>query len=65
MAKEHQHTVKELIDGLIGYLSASGGLLAFGVDIVRAFVLGVVGVFGSVLGRWIYNKFFKKNGGKN
>ena len=61
MAKDHQHTIKEIAEGVIGYLSASGGLMAFGVDVARAFILGFVGVLGSFLAKYLYYKFVKKN----
>ena len=60
MAKDHQHTIKDIAEGVIGYLSASGGLIAFGVDIARAFVLGFVGVLGSFVAKWFYYKFVSK-----
>lgn len=62
MAKDHQHTLKEIAEGVIGYLSASGGLIAFGVDIARAFILGFVGVLGSFLAKYLYYKFIVKKG---
>jgi hypothetical protein len=61
MSKGHQHTVKEIAEGVIGYLSASGGLIAFGVDVARAFILGFVGVLGSFLAKSLYYRFIKKD----
>lgn len=65
MAKDHQHTIKEIAEGVIGYLSASGGLIAFGVDVVRAFILGFVGVLGSFVAKFFYYKFIKKHDSKS
>lgn len=55
-------TKDHFVDLKIYILSAvfSGTFMAFTVDILRALVLGLIGGFAGMLGKWIWLKLFPK-----
>lgn len=64
MASKIDHS-KDLWDAIIGYATASSGLIMFGTDLLRALLLGVVGAIGGLFTKWFYYKYIRKDGNNN
>jgi len=56
---------KDFVDALWGYVTASSGFLVFGADLMKALLLGIFGAVGSLITKWFYYKYLKKDGDKN
>jgi len=53
---------KQQSDDLITWIVShtfTAGVLAFSMDLLKAFLLGIVGALGGLLAKWFYVKFLK------
>lgn len=50
-----------MLDITVGYMTSWGGLVALGMDVLKAATLGFGGAGGALLFKLLYNKIFKKN----
>lgn len=59
----NNHHSDDLLTIVIGWVSASvGNIFLFGMEMFKAFVLGIMGALGAILVKWFYNKFIRKHG---
>lgn len=56
--QNHIHKINDGAYWLIGQIFTTG-MLAFSMDLFKAFMLGLVGGLGGLLVKVIYNKFIK------
>jgi hypothetical protein len=43
----------------------TAGVLSFSMDLLKAFLLGIVGAFGGLLAKWFYFRFIKTKKNEN